>query len=135
MGCAALAIITSSYKLCILNELDTLKSLHKIEIIFGRKRNIDAILPGKLFEYVGARKPILGCVPEGAAKLALEEYKASYITEPENIDQIKNELIKIHTDFRKNMLPIPEEDFVIQHDRKYLTEQVTKILQFYLRTD
>lgn len=117
---------------------ETIKKIKSSDVLWlqvGRKRNIDAILPGKLFEYVGARKPILGCVPEGAAKFALEEYKASYITEPENIDQIKTELIKIHTDFRKSMLPIPEEDFVIQHDRKYLTEQVTKILQFYLRTD
>ena len=121
-----------------INHDETIKKIKASDVLWlhvGRKRNIDAILPGKLFEYVGARKPILGCVPEGAAKFSLEEYKASFITEPNNIEQIKNELINIHSLYRKEMLPKSEDDFILQHDRKYLTEQVTKILQFYLRTE
>jgi glycosyltransferase involved in cell wall biosynthesis len=36
-------------------------------LMVGRKRNIDAILPGKLLEYMGSKKPIIGCVPDGVA--------------------------------------------------------------------
>ena len=54
-------------------------------LMIGRKRNIDAILPGKMFEYFGSGKPVIACVPEGAAKSAAIEYGASFITEPDDV--------------------------------------------------
>src|ERR1035438_8133920 len=65
-----------------------IKSSDILWIMVGRKRNIDAILPGKLYEYMGSLKPIIACVPDGAAKIAATEYGASFITEPDDINQI-----------------------------------------------
>lgn len=102
-------------------------------MMIGPSLNADTISTGKLFEYIGSRKPILGCVPEGAAKAALTEYGASFIVKPDNIEEIKLALIKIHDLFRTNNLPVPKADFVNKHDREYLTEQLVKQFQFYLR--
>jgi len=102
-------------------------------MMVGRSINDDTVSTGKLFEYIGAKKPILGCVPEGAAMNTLREYGASYIVKPDDIDEIKMALIKIHDQFKNKNLPKPNEDFVYKHDREALTEQLVKQFQFYLR--
>ncbi|AFN75670.1 glycosyl transferase group 1 [Melioribacter roseus P3M-2] len=115
---------------------DTVKRLKATNILWmtiGNTKNAETISTSKLFEYFGARKPILGCVPDGAAKTALIEYGASYITSPDNIDEIKNAFVQIYSDYSENKLPVPTEEFVAKHDRKLLTEQLTKLFQFSLR--
>lgn len=96
-------------------------------------KNADTISTSKLYEYFGSRKPILGCVPEGAAKSALIEYGASFITSPNDIEEIKNKIIEIHSLHSKNNLPIPNEDFIQKHDRIYLTEQLITQFQFSIK--
>lgn len=110
-----------------------IKSCDVLWIMIGEKRNIDAILPGKLYEYFGSKKPVIGCVPEGAAKLALQEYGASFLTEPDNIDQIKNTFIKVYDLYKKNELPVPDENYVNKFRRDFLTEQLVKQMQFHIR--
>ena len=52
----------------------------------GRGRNSDTVSTGKTFEYLGTRKPIIACVPDGAVKTAMEEYGASFITPPDDVE-------------------------------------------------
>ena len=104
-------------------------------LMIGRKRNIDAILPGKLLEYMGSKKPIIGCVPDGVAKMTLEEYGASFITEPENVDEIKNTLIKVYELYKKNQLPKPDENIIQKYRRDILTEHLTKQLHSIIKKD
>ncbi|HSP89010.1 MAG TPA: glycosyltransferase, partial [Ignavibacteriaceae bacterium] len=104
-------------------------------LMIGRKRNIDAILPGKLLEYMGSQKPIIGCVPDGVAKTTLEEYGASFITEPDNIEEIKNTFIKVFELYKKNELPKPDENILQKYRRDVLTEQLTKQLQSIVKKD
>jgi len=102
-------------------------------MMVGNSINSDTVSTGKLFEYFGAGKPILGCVPEGAAMAALKEYKASFIARPDDIEEIKQVLIKIHDLFKTKNLPQPNMEYVNKHDRKVLTEQLIKQFQFFLR--
>ncbi|MEW6195908.1 MAG: glycosyltransferase [Bacteroidota bacterium] len=110
-----------------------LKSSDVLWMMIGNTNNADTISTSKLFEYFGARKPILGCVPDGAAKTSLKEYNASFITSPDNLDEIKNVLIEIHSAFVNKKMPTPNEEFVKKHDRVALTEQLITHFQFYLR--
>lgn len=103
-------------------------------MMIGNSKNSDTISTSKLFEYFGSRKPVFGCVPDGIAKNALNEYGASFITPPDDVNEIKNMLIRIHDLFITNNLPKPNEEFVNKHDRKKLTEQLTTQFQFFLRT-
>jgi glycosyltransferase involved in cell wall biosynthesis len=102
-------------------------------MMIGKGKNTDTISTGKLFEYFGSRKPVIACVPDGAAKSAAQEYGAAFITEPENIKQIKETFIQVHKLYREGNLPKPKEEFIEKHRRDYLTEQLTKQFQFYLR--
>jgi hypothetical protein len=99
----------------------------------GKSKNSDSISTGKLFEYFGTRKPVLACVPEGAAKSAAQEYAASFITDPDNVKQIKDAFIQIHKLYREGNLPKPKEEFIEKHRRDFLTEQLIKQFQFFLR--
>lgn len=112
-----------------------LKSADVLWFMVGRRRNIDAILPGKVYEYIGAKKPILACVPDGAAKMAIEESGAGFICSPDNIDEIKNTILKVYDQYKNNTLPAPSDEIVEKYRRDNLTELLTKQFQLKLRAD
>ncbi len=119
------------------DHIEAVKKLKYSDVLWmmvGRRKNIESILPGKLYEYAGAKKPILACMPDGAAKDAVTEYPASFICEPDNIQQIKENIIKIFELYRNNELPTVDDEFLTKYRRDYLTEQLTKQFQFLIRT-
>ncbi len=121
--------------------LDHKESLTKIIssdvlwLMVGSRKNSDTVSTGKVFEYIGTRKPIIACVPDGAVKSAMEEYKASFITDPYDLDSIKNTIINVYELYVKNDLPLPNEDFIEKHRRDYLTELLTKQFQFLIKAE
>lgn len=120
------------------NHKESVKKIVSSDILWlmiGKKRNIDAILPGKLLEYMGSEKPIIGCVPDGVAKIYLEEYGASFITEPDNVEEIKNMLVRVFELYKRNKLPVPNENILQKYRRDVLTEQLTKQLQSIVKKD
>ena len=84
---------------------------------------------------MGSRKPVIGCVPEGVARLVLEEYGASFLTEPDNVEEIKNVLLKVFDLHKKNQLPVPDENMLQKYRRDALTEQLTKQMQHIAKKD
>lgn len=101
--------------------------------MIGRKRNIDAILPGKMFEYFGSGKPVIACVPEGAAKTAAIEYGASFITEPDDIKAIKEIIYKTYQLYLGKQLPSPDKNFIDKYRRDFLTETLIKQFQLLIK--
>ena len=113
--------------------ISKIKSADVLWFMVGERKNIEAILPGKVYEYIGSKKPIIACVPEGAAKLAVEEYKASFITEPDNIEQIKNTIAQVYKLYKEGNLPVPDDKFVEGFRRDLLAEQLAKQFNKVLR--
>lgn len=119
-----------------MEHIESVKKLRAADVLWmmiGNQPNADTISTSKLFEYFGTQKPVLGCVPEGAASIALKEYGASFVCEPEDVNAIKNKIIEIHNLYISKGLPLPNEEFVNRHDRIALTEQLTTAFQFYLK--
>jgi glycosyltransferase involved in cell wall biosynthesis len=110
-----------------------IKSADILWMMVGKRKNIDSILPGKLYEYMGTAKPILACVPEGAAKLALSEYPASFICESDNINQIKETIIKLFDLYKRNEFPGIDEEIIAKYRRDFLTEQLAKQMNNILK--
>jgi glycosyltransferase involved in cell wall biosynthesis len=86
--------------------------------------------PGKFFEYIGSKKPLLIMMHDGALKQISEEYKASFITEPKNINAITENIQNIYSLWEHNKLPKPTDEFIAQFDRKYLASLLAKEMSF-----
>ena len=104
-------------------------------LMVGRGRNADTVSSGKLYEYFGTRKPILGFLPEGALKSALAEYKASITAEPDDIEGIKNAIMRAYELYSEGKIPEPDEEYIQKHRRDFLTEQLTKQFQFLVKAE
>lgn len=86
-----------------------------------------AVMSGKLFEYLAARKPILALVPEktAAAKLILGT-KTGLVVDPQDKEKIKKAILDLYHKWQKNDLEIPDIDLT-QYDREKLTGQLAEI--------
>ena len=100
-----------------------------------KKKNIDALVPGKLYEYIAAKKPVIACVPEGAARVAAQEYPASYICNPTDIYEIKETIIRVYEHYMASKFPQVDDNFLTNFRRDYLTEKLTKEFQFSVKAD
>jgi len=121
-----------------LNHKETLDYVLASDVLWmtiGKMKAAETISTGKLFEYFGTKKPILGCVPEGAAKLELQRYKAAFICKQDDIEEIKEQLINIYTLYKAGKLPKCNEEYVEKHNRILLTEELIRIFQFTMRAD
>jgi hypothetical protein len=86
--------------------------------------------PGKLYEYLGARKPVLACVPDGFIRQTLEETKACTIVNPDDVDGIAAAILRFYEQFQRRELPVPREDVVTKYDRIALTRELSIIFGF-----
>lgn len=90
----------------------------------------DSQSPGKLYEYFGARKPVLACVPEGFIKQTIEEAGGGMTVRPDDVDGIAKHLGELYEKFKTNSLPKPKEEIVLKYDRVELTNELSKIFGF-----
>jgi len=104
-------------------------------MMLGKWKHSDTILPGKLMEYIGSGKPFIACLPDGAAKSIAVSCGTAFITAPDKDEEIKNTILKVYDLYTRNELPLPNEDFVKQYQREYLTELLTKEFQFLVKDE
>lgn len=92
----------------------------------------DLSAPGKLYEYFGTRKPILGLVPTGShAARMLNEYGNAKLAQPENVQEIKKALLEYFSLWKAWKLPLAQdEDFLKKYDRQFLSKELALQLTF-----
>lgn len=95
----------------------------------GKRPGSEGISTGKLYEYVGTRKPILGLVPEGTARRTLEAYGASLIAEPDNVDAVSTQIEVLFEHWESGTLPEPDFGFVNRFDRKKIAGVLAGLLE------
>lgn len=101
-------------------------------LIVGNQEGGDQISTGKLGEYLGLGKPILGLVPEGAAKETLQQYGASSVHGPDDIESIADGIIDlVNRTANGNVQTTVNSEFVDAHNRRYLTGKLADILDTY----
>ncbi len=94
----------------------------------GRRAGAEGISTGKLYEYLGTRRPILGLVPEGTARATLRAYGAAWIAEPDDEPAIAAAINSAWQAWRTDALPVPRADVVAAHDRRAIAGAVARWL-------
>ncbi len=93
--------------------------------------NFDAkhkqIKSGKLFEYIGTGKPILGLLHPGEASRLLEQYGAGFVGNLSTPEKVQSTLETIFEQWEKDQLPEANKEFIALFDRKKLTLKLAKI--------
>ena len=88
----------------------------------------DSGSPGKVYEYIGARKPILGLVPEGFMKSTILEAGGTVVP-PGDVPSIKDAIEQFLLLHEKRQLKGPRPDIVEKYDRLALTGVLVKLFE------
>jgi glycosyltransferase involved in cell wall biosynthesis len=95
------------------------------------------ISTGKIYEYFGAKKPILAIAPQdGEAAKLIQSIGAGKVVSPENISEIENAILSFYREFETGKLFLkvnPEK--TEKYERKYLTSRLAKLFDDILKRE
>ena len=91
----------------------------------------DWTTPGKIFEYIGAGKTILGCVPEGYIRSIIQE-AGGVCVDPTNVDAIALQILQLYQQYERNELHGAKPEVVEKYNRLKLTGELAKIFTTFL---
>jgi glycosyltransferase involved in cell wall biosynthesis len=89
------------------------------------------VIPGKTFEYLAARKPILALVPpDGETAKIIRTTNSGVIVDPENIEVIKKLYLGLYRRWEKNQMTVEFSwNSVSNFERKNLTGRLSQIIE------
>ncbi len=87
--------------------------------------------PGKTYEYIGAGKPILGCVPDGFLKQTILE-AGGKVTAPNDVVGIKRAILEFYHLYEQGALRGPSPEVYEKYNRVKLTSQLVKVFESLL---
>ncbi|MBS1516305.1 MAG: glycosyltransferase [Bacteroidetes bacterium] len=112
-----------------LEHINCVKYVMASDVLFlmiSRGENEDAAMPGKVGEYIGSRKNIIACIPEGVTKKMLEKYNAIKFIDDENPEQIARAIKEYYDEKKNGTMPMANEEMLEEYDRKNLTYELAK---------
>ncbi|MFH1597609.1 MAG: glycosyltransferase [Patescibacteria group bacterium] len=86
---------------------------------------------GKIFEYLATKQPILAIVPlDGLAAKLIQKTKTGLVADPDHVDQIKNQLLKLYQAWLNDeTLFSPDQTLIKYYDRRQLTKRLADVFQ------
>jgi glycosyltransferase involved in cell wall biosynthesis len=97
-------------------------------MIVGHQKGEHMISTGKLYEYMGTRRPILALAPEGEVRNALSGYDACWTVLPDDAEGTASILATLLQRHASGSLPIGNAKWIQQYDRRRQALILAKIL-------
>jgi len=87
------------------------------------------ILTGKLFEYLGAGKPVLALAPEGDAAELIRELHAGRVVHPKDVQGIRDALLSFYQDWQPGgrLTLTMDRHAIEQFERRNLTRRLAEV--------
>jgi glycosyltransferase involved in cell wall biosynthesis len=100
-------------------------------LIVDESKESSEIVPGKVFEYLGAYRPILALAQKGAIAEILEETKSGTAVPNQDIDGIKRTFIENYENFVYHKKDFrPDESKIKQYERREITRRLAGLLDY-----
>lgn len=98
-------------------------------LIVDEAAGSDEIVPGKVFEYLGADRPIIALAPEGAVAALMRETRAGIVASNQDIVAIQAAFIECLNNFLYHNRKFEQDrDAVKRYDRREVTRQLAALL-------
>ncbi len=98
-------------------------------LILGPGPHSELVIPGKVFEYLAAQRPILALIPPGATADLLTDFGNHLIVAPENIAGIAESLKQLYEAWEAQTLRVPFQPEKLQaYERRTLTAVLARAL-------
>ncbi|MBI3587227.1 MAG: glycosyltransferase family 4 protein [Ignavibacteriales bacterium] len=91
--------------------------------------------PGKLYEYIGARRPILGSIVDGYMKQLILESKSGVCIPPTDVKAHETAIVELFSQYEKNQLKQMSSDFAQKYNRLMLTGELAKQFESLMDID
>jgi len=102
---------------------------HALLLVVDDTKDSGEIVPGKVFEYIGARRPILALAPDGATAELLRETRSGYVAPNNDILAIKRAFLECYEKFGyRGETFEPNEEAIRKYERREITSQLTVLL-------
>lgn len=85
---------------------------------------------GKIYEYIGTRKPILALVPpEGIAANLIKEMGAGFIVHPEDVEEMRSQLLILYEKWKRGLLSLNliPQNLIKRFEYRQLTKQLSDV--------
>ncbi|MEM6346451.1 MAG: glycosyltransferase [Bacteroidota bacterium] len=99
--------------------LPTLLKSQVLLLLLNNTPNVMGVIPGKIYEYLAAKRPVLAIGPEeGDSARILTETGAGIVCNFEDFEKMKREIFKLYRAYKKGTLGVEEAD-IERFTRKY----------------
>jgi glycosyltransferase involved in cell wall biosynthesis len=90
--------------------------------------NIDGVIPGKMYEYFGAKRPII-CIGkiDGDAAAIIKETNTGIVVGFSNAEKLKQEILRMYHDYKNGNLQVHSQNYT-KYSRKILASKIANVL-------
>lgn len=98
-------------------------------MIVDEAEGSEGIVPGKVFEYLGARRPILTLAPEGAVAGLIRSTRSGFVAHNRDIPAIKAAFLECYRNFLYDKPAFaPDAELLMKFERKDITRRLAGLL-------
>lgn len=103
-------------------------------LVIGTGPGSEAVMTGKIFEYLATGRPILGLAPAGAARQLIQEAHAGICVDPQDIGAIAAALGQAYRNWQNGQrLVHPDPSILERYDRRNLTGRLAGLFNELLQ--
>ncbi len=113
--------------------IELLLKSHVLLLTLNDEPGVDLTYPGKLFEYLAARRTILALVPEGATADLIRELDAGRIVPPDDVEAIKKAVLELYNYYKQGNSLSRTYDNLQEFERRTLTQRLAQCLDAMLQ--
>ena len=112
-----------------LNHFDTLRRLSQSDLLLLLAEGLVTQIPGKTFEYLKTRRPILALTSEGAVATLLRQTGGGWVVNPNDQAGIIAAVRECHQSWKRNLpARAPDPSVVENFDRRKTTGRIAELL-------